>query len=392
METTPAEADAPALPDSMIIDMSVEPPPLDPDAACASVVEQAKTEQLPVDILWMVDNSVSMKPAVEEVTKGLNAFAALIAGKSLDYRVIMLSIRSKTSPVTVNGGTRYPVCIPPPLAGDDQCGNSPRFFQSNIDLLSTQTLEQFLGTLGQTAGYTPADPKGGEPWKDQLRPGATRTIVVVTDDNARLDAQNFEHFSGGKNPFNSLTLPAGILEPVWNAMFEGYVFDAVYGYGSDTDDGEKCTYPDSTQPPASGLTYTALVKKTGGVRAKICDGAPAWQPFFEQVAQGVWATSKLSCELAIPVPDGGTLDKNKINVQLAAGADAGADAGAVILLKVPGAADCATEGGWYYDDEAAPQKVILCPASCDTAQGMVGPGKDGRIEVLFGCETQTIIK
>lgn len=358
---------------------------MDPDSACAAVTEQAKTELLPVDIIWMVDNSVSMKPAIEQLTAGLNAFTDLIAGKSLDYRVIMLSLRSKTSPVTIAGGTRYPVCIPPPLAGDDQCGNGPRFFHSSMDVRSTQTLEQFLGTLGQTAGYTPTDEKGGEPWKDQLRPGATRTIVVASDDNARLGSQSFEHFSGGTNPFNSLTLPPGILEPVWNGMFDSYVFDAVYGWGSDTDDGMKCTYQDSSQPPSSGLTYTELVKKTGGVRAKICDGASAWQPFFEAVAQAVFATSKLSCALPIPTPSQGTVDKNKINVQIVG------DSSTTQLFKVADESACDQQGGWYYaDTDGGEQKVVLCPASCDLAQTQVGAGKNGRIEVLFGC--QTIVK
>ena len=385
METSPeVQPDQGQLADSLLVDLaSSESSPMDPDAACATAVEQAVTEQLPVDIIWMVDNSVSMKPAVEQVTAGLNAFAALIAGKSLDYRVIMLSLRSKTSPVTISGGTRYPVCIPPPLAGDDACGNGPRFFQSSIDVRSTQTLEQFLGTLGQTSGYTAGEQRGGEPWMQQLRPGATKTIVVVTDDDARLGASGFEHFSGGANPFNSLTLPPGILEPQWNGVFAGYVFDGLYGWGSDADEAVKCTYPDSTQPPSPGMTYTELVKKTGGVRAQVCAGASAWQPFFEAVAQAVWASSKLSCELAIPATQG-TLDKNRINVQLAGEADAGVTQ----LFKVADASNCDPGGGWYYDNEQAPAKVILCPASCDLAQSLVGPGKSGRIEVLFGCLTQ----
>src|SRR6188768_1014973 len=46
------------------------PPPdsaLNPDAACASMSAEATVEQLPVDIIWMVDNSTSMQPAIEQV-------------------------------------------------------------------------------------------------------------------------------------------------------------------------------------------------------------------------------------------------------------------------------------------------------------------------------------
>lgn len=50
---------------------------------------RATTTQLPVDIVWIVDNSASMLPAIVEVTAGLDDFAALIASKNLDYRVIV---------------------------------------------------------------------------------------------------------------------------------------------------------------------------------------------------------------------------------------------------------------------------------------------------------------
>ena len=137
---------------SSLGDATTTPPVLTPDAACATVSAEAKTEALPVDIVWMVDNSVSMAPAVAQVRAGLNAFAQSIGAKSLDYKVIMLSLRDAATTITVSGSTRYPVCIAPPLSGDSNCGNGPRFFQSNIDIKSTQPLEQFLGTMDHTKG------------------------------------------------------------------------------------------------------------------------------------------------------------------------------------------------------------------------------------------------
>lgn len=362
-------------------DAEPDGPVVTPDSACAASVQEATTTQLPVDIVWMVDNSSSMQPAIAEVKAGLNDFAALIAAKNLDYRVIMLSLRSATSPVVIGGSNRYPVCIPQPLAGDASCGDGPRFFQSSIDIRSTQPLEQLLGTFAQTEGYKEGQEKGGEPWADKLRPEATKTIVVVTDDNARLSANDFEHFPGGKNPFNSLTLPPGILDPVHNGIFDGYLFSGIYGWGSDSDPDVTCVYPDGTKPPSSGPTYTTLVTKTGGVRAQLCDESAAWGPFFDAVAQAVVETSKLSCEVTIPQPQDGELDPDAVNVQIVA------NDVPTTLVKVAGAASCGPEGGWYYDDDTAPTKVLLCPAACDLAQTAVGPGKTGRIEVLFGCAT-----
>src|ERR1700761_8266488 len=78
-------------------------PPIGADAACAAASEQADVTVLPVDIVWMVDNSSSMAPAITQIQQGLNAFAATIEGSGLDYQVIMLSLRGATSPVSVGG-------------------------------------------------------------------------------------------------------------------------------------------------------------------------------------------------------------------------------------------------------------------------------------------------
>ncbi|MEI8257846.1 MAG: hypothetical protein WCJ30_19395, partial [Deltaproteobacteria bacterium] len=209
-----APTDIPPIRDVQPIDVPRDNT-LDPDASCASATAMATVEILPVDIIWMVDNSASMAPAIDQVIAGLNGFASVISSRGFDYRVVMLSLRNSVRTVTLGGSTRYTVCIPPPLAGDTLCGNNTRFFHSNIDVRSTQPLEQFLGTLGQTAGYRVGEARGGEPWRDFLRPTATKTIVVVSDDNSRFSASDFLHFPGGTNPSNSNMLPPGILDPSW---------------------------------------------------------------------------------------------------------------------------------------------------------------------------------
>lgn len=379
------EDDVDAGSSSSLGDATASPPTLSPDAACAMAVDEAQTTQLPVDIVWMVDNSVSMAPAVAQVRAGLNDFAQAIGGKSLDYKVIMLSLRDPATTITVSGGTRYPVCIPQPLAGDATCGNGPRFFHSNVDIKSTQPLEQLLGTMDQTSGYSAGQARGGEPWKQALRPNATKTIVVVTDDESRLSATDFETFAGGPNPNNtSLTLPPGLLDPSRNGAFDGYVFAALYGWGSATSPSTKCTYADGSSPPSAGPTYTTLVTKTGGPRAKICDGASAWAPFFDAVAQAVVKSSKIACEVPIPKPPSGTLDPSAVNVALDA-----SSSGTKILPKVAGASSCGSQVAWYYDDDAKPTKVLLCPAACAEANAVVkqGSAQSGKLEVLFGCKT-----
>ncbi len=370
----PARDDVPPVRRDATPDMT-----LAPDAACSSTAVEAVVERRPVDIIWVVDNSISMAPAIEQVIRGLNAFAGLIASRRLDYRVVMLSLRNVQRNVTVPDGARYAVCIPQPLAGDSRCGDGPRFVHSSVDIRSTQPLEQFLGTLGQTGGYLAGQPRGGSPWRPFLRSEATRTVVVVTDDQSRLSADLFDHFAGGVNP-NSRTfmLPPGVLEPAWGGLFRDYTFSAIYGWGSDRDPNAVCTYPNGTSPPASGTVYTTLVARTNGVRARICDGAAAWAPFFDQVAMAVARNSRIQCELAIPrAPDGSVLDPRRVNVALR---------GTTVTLfgRVSNAAACGQRGGWHFDDDARPSRVLLCPASCERANAELRLGS-ARIEVQFGC-------
>lgn len=379
--------------------------PLPADAACATATASAAVEKLPVDIIWVVDNSSSMEPAIEQVQAGLNDFAALIGSRDLDYRVIMLSLRGRGA-TTIGGKARYQVCIPPPLANAD-CGDGSRFFHVPVDIRSTQPLEQFLGTLGQTAQYEEGDDLGSAPWAHLLRPEATKTIVVVSDDNARMVVRSgsgyepgpnqghdgdpvatadwFETWPGGRNLFNGThtntrALPEGVLHSRWGGLFDGYVFSALYGWGSETDDTVRCTFPGGKSPAASGRTYTELVRRTGGVRAKICDGAAAWGPFFDDVATAVEEASRIDCNIAIPAPpDGSEFHRSRINVLVDAGE------GEERLGKVSESGACDERGGWHYDDEEDPSSVVLCPATCERLQA--APGETRRVDVQFGCLT-----
>lgn len=380
-DTARLEFDIPALHPDVPTDRVVAPTDvvLTADAACTATSVEAPLVRLPVDIIWIVDNSVSMAPAVREVTSGLNRFAALIGDRGLDYRVVMLSLRSVTPNVTVNGGQRYAVCIPAPLAGDARCGNGPRFRHSSVDIRSTQPLEQFLGTLAQTPGYQAGQDRGGEAWRDFLRPEATKSIVVVTDDNARMTPDTFERFAGGTNPYSrQFTLPPGILHPSWNGLFNNYLFHGIYGWLSDAMPDVTCTYPGGGTAPTAGVNYNELVRRTGGARARICDGAAAWTPFFERVATAVEQGARIACEMDVPAaPAGSVLDPSRVNVALRGETRS-------TLGRVTGASACGPAGGWYFDDNRAPRRVSLCPASCARAQTELrGTGRG--IEVLFGC-------
>jgi hypothetical protein len=344
---------------------------------------------LPVDIIWVVDNSASMAPSVTQLVDGINDFASQIGNMSFDYRVIMLSLQG-TGTMTIDGKTRYPVCVPPPLAGDSACGDGPRFFDADVDVKSTQPLEQLLGTLGQATGYTAADGPnmngsghGGRPWKDQLRPTSTKNIVVVTDDDSRLSADDFLHFAGGTNPNNpTYVLPPGILDPSWNGLFDSWVVNGILG-APDTDSTVVCKYPDGSTAANPPLVYAALISESQGKRRSICDGASAWTQFFADVIGEVVTTAKIDCTVPVPTPPAGqTLDPMKVNLSVDAGGSS------TSFFHVDDAASCdPMQGGWYYDSNAAPTTITLCSASCAAANQAVGANKSGALDVTFGCAT-----
>lgn len=87
----------------------------------------------------------------------------------------------------------------------------------------------------------------------------------------------------------------------------------------------------------------------------------------------------LKCEFPIPPPpDMEELDPNKVNVNYTPGAGGNK----TTLPRVDSKAQCGSGSGWYYDDNMAPTKIILCPTSCQTVQA----DPAANVDVLFGCK------
>ncbi len=104
-----------------------------------------------------------------------------------------------------------------------------------------------------------------------------------------------------------------------------------------------------------------------------------------EFAQALDAIRRLAlpCEYPMPQAPTGEIDPGKVNVQHQAD---GATAGTV-FPKVTGAADCRPgETNWYYDDDAAPTSVIMCPAACELLES------GGQIDMVFGCATEVAVR
>ncbi len=90
---------------------------------------------------------------------------------------------------------------------------------------------------------------------------------------------------------------------------------------------------------------------------------------------------EVTCEMPMPAPPAGqTLDPTKVNIEYTTGGDT------VRLLMN---ADCSgDELGWRYDDPSAPTRVELCSATCTEVKSR----PDAKINVIFGCESNVVVK
>ena len=88
------------------------------------------------------------------------------------------------------------------------------------------------------------------------------------------------------------------------------------------------------------------------------------------------------CQYELPKPvNGQPLDYNQVNVQVKPASSA-----AQLLPHVLTQAQCdPVTGGWYYDDPAAPTRIVLCTNSCNA----VGASAGSKVDFLLGCVSGT---
>jgi hypothetical protein len=89
----------------------------------------------------------------------------------------------------------------------------------------------------------------------------------------------------------------------------------------------------------------------------------------------------IPCEFGMPrPPTGRMLSYTEVNITYASSACEPTAYSYVESLEL-----CGDEGGWYYDDPAAPQRIQLCPSSCEQVSA---PG--GQLLFTVGCATRVV--
>jgi hypothetical protein len=320
--------------------------PIGDGGECKGISEVAENKPAPVDVIWAVDTSDSMVLELQAVEQHLNNFHGVVNGGGIDMHVVIVGRLG-----TPNGGTPFNpdpgFCISPPLGiggCPNQDSNPPLFVHLNQGVGSNNALSQFIA---QYPNY-----------KANLRQNSVKYFAVVTDDESDMSAADF-------------TAAVDALDPGW---FNNWKFFGVF-----------CTGNCGTflACAATGNVYNQLVQQKAGLSGDLCGAQQDFGPVFQALAQTIITGKALSCEWAIPpAPPGETFEAGKVNVKYSP-MDGNPPQD---ILKVKSAADCGPQGGWYYDNDANPTKIIVCPANCDSMSKNI----NGAVDIIFGCQTVSV--
>ncbi len=337
------------------------------EVSCAETGSQADVGLLPADIILVIDNSGSMTDEADEVQASMNDFVTIIDNANIDVHVILISADSSDD---------QGICVPAPL-GSGSCPNDENlaggYMHVAVDVGSNNGLQLVLDHYDAYSGF--------------LRPTATRTIGIISDDNASLDAASFRTQMVQKD-----------------ASFQDFVFHGIvapydYDHGDcvlcqllnngDCTPCDACCGPD----PALGLACTSYAEEEGtvykdlandtsppGVIGNLC--VQEFSPMFQEMATAVIGGSQVACVFDIPAPPNNqSIDFTKVNVKFFETPTATG----VPFFNVPGGQGaCAGDDEWYFDDASSPTQILLCPGACSQVQA----ADEGRVEVTFDCETQ----
>lgn len=359
---------------------------------CASTAVEAvdTTAVQPADIVIAIDSSFSMGEEIEFVQTYMNQFSQQIVDSGIDVRVILIgnpppptmdatgdmmaadmptddmaTDDMMTDDGTADGmpgagmpgagggfggggfaggglGAQHGICIDAPLGSgscpDDE--NLPLYAHVTNQVGSNDVLNVIIDTFPE--------------WQQHLRPEASKSIVIVSDDDAT------------DEPNNSAATFTQNFQALSPDLFAEWTFNGIFC-------GMEC-------PPLSaavGTVFQDLVTQTGGVAGELCE--QDFQPVFDRLAEQIitQAGSEIACEWELPpAPPGQTFSVDLVEVTRTTMAS-----GSVAFNRVASEAECGPNS-WHFDDALNPTKILACPETCEAMQGEDGGG----IGINFSCE------
>ncbi|MFZ5895135.1 MAG: vWA domain-containing protein [Myxococcota bacterium] len=323
------------------------------DTGC--VGEQYEGESLPLDVYVLFDQSCSMSCPISRGGPGQCCMGDP-NGRILPVREAMDLFLHDPQSAGIGFGLGYFGYMP---LGSTSC--NPQDYDSPAVPLGNGTADAIASSLrnAQPTGETPtgAAIRGTCEYVRQAkaqRPGRSTVILLVTD---------------------------GIPEtPVsgCGATLQDAVAAANDCAGHSSDPTK--IYVLGVGQALQNLNQIAVAGRTE--KAYLVEGGDVAQSVLAAL-NAIRGAASIPCELQIPTPSSGdTLDYNRVNLGIC---DAGGQNQPT--YRVQNNTECGGKPGWYYDDPANPQKIVLCDASCETVSV---PG--ARLHYAVGCATRVTIK
>jgi hypothetical protein len=265
-QPTPLE---PVLPDpapegvpdaGLQLDAAVPTPP-----SCEGVLGR-----VPVDVIFIIDNSGSMAAETAAFESALPGFVASLENNDTDYRLILLS-RQRTEERSASQEASTSVCIAAPVSGLETCpAPAPiagaRFFQYSIKIDSSNSFQRALESF-DTPDALGLAPNG---WSEWLRGDARQIFIEISDADSSLSARDFAAGLSAKSPARFGADPAR----------PSFVFHSIVGiaqkpgvpdiYGADEPIELDTCGAAGDAPDNAGAIYQALSRATNGLRLPIC--------------------------------------------------------------------------------------------------------------------------
>jgi Mg-chelatase subunit ChlD len=297
--------------------------------AGACVTTSAESRRIPVDIVFVIDRSGSMSGSKWEGTKSaLNTFFNDPASAGISAGLVFLPAQK---PDVCNPASYSVLDVPIGVlpANAFELTNAIPFYPLGS---STPTWPALKGALMAATAYQDSHP-------------SHKVVLVLATDGDPTGCQPLD-----------MELVAGLAESAYN-----YNGVRTYVIG------------------VAGSTIANLNKiAAAGGTTKAYDITQDISEFSAKIAEIRKET--LACDFELPEPpDGMQLVPGLVNFTYTPNGAPDAK----IVPRADDLADCKDQPGWYYDSNAAPSKIILCPASCATVQA----DSEAKVDVLFGCDS-----
>jgi hypothetical protein len=322
--------------------------------ACVSAVKGA--ELTPVNLVIMYDKSGSMGNPAENASFDPNK-------RWIPVGAALKAFATDPSSTGISASLTFF-----PLDGDITvaCGGDYKTPRVPMTPLASGGGTAIVNAIDTTtpSGGTPTLPalQGAIAYAKEIagkRPGERTVVVLQSDGYPGLLVNGTFQAGCPNNDIPSIAAAA-------DAAYKGSPSIPTYVIGVDT------ALTDLNTIAAAGGTKQAFMVAVGDPNATKAAFAAALASI---------RTFEVSCDFALPPPpDGKELNKNGVNVVLK---DA-QNQETVLAYN----SDCNGGSGWHYDNLANPQRVILCPASCEQTRRDSG----AKVSLAFGCLTKGIVR